>query len=72
MQRLEVSGAVRPIYGSLGVKRLNTTLAQGGREEATSGQEVEWAHESVWTEWRKQTDSPAITNVANIPTELPS
>ena len=25
MQRLEVSGAVRPIYGSLGVKRLNTT-----------------------------------------------
>ena len=23
MQRLEVSGAVRPIYGSLGVKRLN-------------------------------------------------
>ena len=25
MQRLEVSGAVRPIYGSLGVKRLMTT-----------------------------------------------
>ena len=24
MQRLEVSGAVRPIYGSLGVKRLIT------------------------------------------------
>ena len=24
MQRLEVSGAVRPIYGSLGVERLNT------------------------------------------------
>ena len=24
MQRLEVSGAVRPIYGSLGVKRLMT------------------------------------------------
>jgi len=23
MQRLEVSGTVRPIYGSLGVKRLN-------------------------------------------------
>ena len=23
MQRLEVTGAVRPIYGSLGVKRLN-------------------------------------------------
>ena len=26
MQRLEVSGAVRPIYGSLGVKRLNVEL----------------------------------------------
>jgi len=25
MQRLEVGGAVRPIYGSLGVKRLRTT-----------------------------------------------
>ena len=30
MQRLEVSGAVRPIYGSLGVKRLiiGTAVAQ--------------------------------------------
>ena len=27
MQRLEVSGAVRPIYGSLGVKRLNRFYA---------------------------------------------
>ena len=26
MQRLEVSGAVRPLYGSLGVKGLNSTL----------------------------------------------
>ena len=26
MQRLEVSGAVRPIYGSLGVKRLSSEL----------------------------------------------
>jgi len=26
MQRLEVSGAVRPIYGSLGVKRLNKNI----------------------------------------------
>jgi hypothetical protein len=26
MQRLEVSGAVRPIYGSLGVKRLRFAL----------------------------------------------
>ena len=28
MQRLEVSGAVRPIYGSLGVKRLITEVSQ--------------------------------------------
>ena len=27
MQRLEVSGAVRPIYGSLGVKWLSTRMA---------------------------------------------
>jgi len=26
MQRLEVGGAVRPIYGSLGVKRLTTYI----------------------------------------------
>jgi len=26
MQLLEVSGAVRPIYGSLGIKRLKTTM----------------------------------------------
>ena len=26
MQRLEASGAVRPIYGSLGVKRLRAVL----------------------------------------------
>jgi len=28
MQRLEVSGAVRPIYGSLGVKRLTQQLLE--------------------------------------------
>ena len=28
MQRLEVSGAVRPIYGSLGVKRLKSQIQQ--------------------------------------------
>ena len=26
MQRLQVSGAVRPLYGSLGVKRLNSEI----------------------------------------------
>ena len=30
MQRLEVSGAVRPIYGSLGVKRLSHEGPEGG------------------------------------------
>ena len=30
MQRLEVSGAVRPLYGSLGVKGLNISL-EGGK-----------------------------------------
>ena len=34
MQRLEVSGAVRPIYGSLGVKRL--IWEPGGREWSAS------------------------------------
>jgi len=29
MQRLEVSGAVRPIYGSLGVKRLMVIIYVG-------------------------------------------
>jgi len=31
MQRLEVSGAVRPIYGSLGVKRLKLGEIYGSR-----------------------------------------
>jgi len=30
MQRLEVSGAVRPIYGSLGVKRLSVESDPNG------------------------------------------
>ena len=36
MQRLEVSGAVRPIYGSLGVKRLRNGVYQGESEETSS------------------------------------
>ena len=31
MQRLEVSGAVRPIYGSLGVKRLIAWVLHGSK-----------------------------------------
>ena len=36
MQRLEFSGAVRPIYGSLGVKRFN----ESGRLVQTPGQDL--------------------------------
>jgi len=32
MQRLEVSGAVRPIYGLLGVKRLKNPVVSGRRK----------------------------------------
>jgi len=32
MQRLEVSGAVRPLYGSLGVKGLTSVLDWGKRD----------------------------------------
>ena len=38
MQRLEVSGAVRPIYGSLGVKRLTSVVdGVGGQRHAPAG-----------------------------------
>ena len=44
MQRLEVSGAVRPIYGSLGVKRLSTSRTQHtfviGKRHPTSGRKT--------------------------------
>jgi hypothetical protein len=46
MQRLEVSGAVRPLYGSLGVKGL-TSVARNG---VGSGGLV-WAHEMHCTSW---------------------
>ena len=37
MQRLEVSGAVRPIYGSLGVKRLMTAEIFKNQHKETQG-----------------------------------
>ena len=44
MQRLEFSGAVRPIYGSLGVKRLNTS----GRTMALSStQQIVWESQNL-------------------------
>jgi len=36
MQRLEVSGEVRPIYGSLGVKRLITNMYDNSSGTASS------------------------------------
>ena len=39
MQRLEVSGALRPIYGSLGVKRLSSTKMQHG-----DGAKIKFTH----------------------------
>ena len=36
MQRLEVSGAVRPIYGSLGVKRLSISRTSSAYTSATN------------------------------------
>ena len=35
MERLEVSGAIRPIYGSLGVKRLTSLIMEHGVWGAT-------------------------------------
>ena len=43
MQRLEVSGAVRPIYGSLGVKRLMMyCCTYVGQQQYDVGLIVEW------------------------------
>ena len=37
MQRLEVSGAVRPIYGSLGVKQLKSTTPSCMKKQGGTG-----------------------------------
>ena len=46
MQRLEVSGAVRPIYGSLGVKRLIMTSHGMDNPRFYSRQEQKFSHAS--------------------------
>ena len=43
MQRLEVSGAVRPIYGSLGVKRLILAL-RWGLDSPSQKRETQYEH----------------------------
>ena len=55
MQRLEVSGAVRPIYGSLGVKRLMYELKKTGKV---------FTSKSVWTgpsSYEKRIYRPAVS-----------
>ena len=59
MQRLEVSGAVRPIYGSLGFKRLNcsaifivcmfvTVMAAGGLAQLRRPQDAHTFLKLIW------------------------
>ena len=43
MQRLEVSGAVRPIHGSLGVKRLMTSLRAGRARVQIPATEIDFS-----------------------------
>jgi len=50
MQRLEVSGAVRPIYGSLGVKRLSYKYFSWSRNNSDSNKDVIFAPTTVLTE----------------------
>jgi len=47
MQHLEVSGAVRPIYGSLGVKLLIKENKMGGASSTNGGREI---HTGFWGE----------------------
>ena len=42
MQRLEVSGAVRPLYGSLGYKGLTETITEKVRFTATLDDVILW------------------------------
>ena len=49
MQRLEVSGAVRPIYGSLGVKRLRV-LQETYLNDHRLFKEVKLLQTSFWNE----------------------
>ena len=66
MQRLEVSGAVRPIYGTLGVKRLsryrsgpNVSLRETARRKFLK----------LRCEWNLGLDSLLVHNPAKVLTE---
>jgi len=60
MQRLEVSGAVRPIYGSLGVKRLMTINVQ---QDATIHNFILYLNCSTCFGWFLHPSSGAQINV---------
>ena len=47
MQRLEVSGAVRPLYGSLGVKGLNNEMS-GAFSKHCGGLKCEKVNQSLY------------------------
>jgi hypothetical protein len=54
MQRLEVSGAVRPLYGSLGVKWVNK---RSGPTLELNKPQVSWRKREInWTLVRRPTD----------------
>ena len=48
MQRLEVSGAVRPTYGSLGVKRLTKHLKRLKFQDTQEWKLVSFGKTSTW------------------------
>ena len=63
MQRLEVSGAVRPIYGSLGVKRLRVdTTYRSICSYLTENSKVAVMRKASW---RRQCWYMAVAYIAN-------
>ena len=48
MQRLEFIGAVRPIYGSLGVKRLTSSNSKSDIQLVKTWQHVPWPTANLW------------------------
>ena len=73
MQRLEVSGAVRPIYGSLGVKRLsnNFLLNEAGGPGSVVVIATGYGLDGPGIESRCRRDFPHLYRPALGPTQLP-
>ena len=66
MQRLEVSGAVRPIYGSLGAKRLNGSSVSITAGSIAGTDLFEWRAESSMIFPKFQVPSGNYFHVASI------